>query len=55
MLSNYKVPIPVAMLSETQASGRSIAGVGDMNPAEGMNISCVCVGSGHCDELMTLL
>jgi len=45
----------VAVQSEAQVCGRSVAGITSFNPAEGwMFILCVCcVGSDLCEELIT--
>ena len=44
------------MLSKASVCSRSNAGVAGSNPAEGMDVRFVCVccvGSGHCDGLIT--
>jgi hypothetical protein len=47
-----KMPVPVAGRFKARVSGRSLAGIGGSNPAEGMDACCGCCvlsGRGLCD------
>jgi len=51
-------PIPLVVRSKTLVCSRSIAGIADLIPAEGMDVSfpvlvVCCVGSFFCDGLIT--
>jgi len=46
------VPIPVAARSSTCVCGRSLAGIGYLNPAGGVGF-CVLSSRGLCDEPIT--
>jgi hypothetical protein len=60
ILLQFLLPIPVTSRCKEWVSGRLVAGIAGLNPAEGMDICLLClnavlscVGRGLCDGLIT--